>query len=112
MPKEKIGSISEVPPGTAKGYKIKGFDLAIFNINGEFYAIDRKCTHLGGNLVKGKIKDKTVTCPLHGAKYNLETGRLLEQAGTIASWFKKAKNTNTYEITTEDDELVIALPDD
>lgn len=111
MSKEKVCSVKEIPPGRAKSFKIRNYDLAIFNIDGTFYAINRKCTHLKGNLSRGKIEGKTVTCPLHGAKFDLKTGELLEQPGSLAGWFKKGSDTKTYEVMVDGDQLFVELPD-
>lgn len=109
MTKKKLCQISDIPKEGVKTFKMDNLDIAVFNIEGSFYAIDRKCTHLKGNLAKGKIKDKTVQCPLHGSIFNLETGELLHHPGTLAGWFKKAKNTNTYKISVEKNDLYIEI---
>ncbi|MFW9922043.1 MAG: Rieske (2Fe-2S) protein [Candidatus Thorarchaeota archaeon] len=112
MPTEKICSLSEIPPGSVKEFKFQNYDIAIFNVEGKFYAIDRKCTHMKGNLAKGTVEGKIVTCPLHGAKYNLATGELLKQAGSIAGWFKKATNIPTYKTKTQKNDLFVEFPDE
>ena len=110
MALEKLCKIEDIPENTAKKFIIKDFDLAVFNVEGNFYAIDRKCTHMKGNLAKGLVEGTAVRCPLHGAKFNLKTGELLDQPGTIAGWFKKAKNTTVYKMKVKNDELYIDLP--
>jgi len=51
--------------------------IALFNVNGAFYAIDDSCTHRGGPLSKGAIEKNTVTCPWHGASFDLASGQAL-----------------------------------
>ena len=109
MTGKKLCSISEIPNNGVKTFKLKNKDIAIFNVEGEFFAIDRKCTHLKGNLAKGKIDGKTIQCPLHGAIFNLETGELTNPPGTLAGWFKKAKHTNVYKVNIKNEELFIEL---
>jgi 3-phenylpropionate/trans-cinnamate dioxygenase ferredoxin subunit len=109
MTLHKLCPISEIPINSAKRFKISDYDIAVFNVNGKFYAIDRKCTHLRGNLAKGTVKDKTVTCPVHGAVFDLETGELKSQPGTIAGWLKKAKDTKVYSTKIKKDELYIEI---
>ena len=111
MVKKKLCAVSDIPIDAVKTFKIDSLDIAVFNVGGLFYAIDRQCTHFKGNLAKGIIKDKTVQCPLHGAVYNLETGKLQKQPGTVAGWFKKAQDTNVYKITSENKDLFIELPE-
>src|SRR5262249_34203705 len=47
---------------------------ALFNVEGTFYAIDNTCTHRGGPLGEGELSGDTVTCPWHGAHFNVKTG--------------------------------------
>ncbi len=110
MPLEKLCSTKDIPENDAKRFNIKNFDIAVFNVNGEFYAINRKCTHMKGNLAKGLVEDTTVRCPLHGAKFNLKTGELVTHPGTIAGWFKKAKNTTVYKTKVKNNDLYVDLP--
>ena len=74
MPAEKVCSVSDVKPGSAKCVKFAGKDLALFNVGGKFYAIDNKCTHVGGPLCQGKISANDVVCPWHGSKFDVTTG--------------------------------------
>jgi len=65
--------ISDVPPGSA----LLVGDAAVFNVAGSFCATQGKCTHRQGPLSKGKLDGSTVTCPLHGAQFNVCTGAVL-----------------------------------
>ncbi len=73
----KVAEINEVPPGTAKAVDLERRPLALFNIDGTYYAIDDTCTHRGGPLSQGRLEGTTVTCPLHGATYDVTTGNVL-----------------------------------
>ena len=48
-----------------------------FNVGGSFYAIDNISTHRGGPLSEGEVSGEEVTCPWHGAVYNIKTGAVL-----------------------------------
>jgi nitrite reductase/ring-hydroxylating ferredoxin subunit len=65
--------ISEVPPGSALVVQ----NVAVFNIEGTFYATQNECTHKRGPLGKGTLDGTTVTCPVHGAQFNVCTGEVL-----------------------------------
>ena len=65
--------ISEVPPGSA----LLVGDVAVFNVDGIFCATQGKCTHKQGPLSEGKLEGSTVTCPWHGAQFNVCTGAVL-----------------------------------
>ena len=69
-----IAEVSEIPTGNMKGVSLKGKELLIVNVDGHYYAIGGKCTHAGGNLSKGKLAGKIVTCPRHGSKFDVTTG--------------------------------------
>jgi len=111
MPLQKVCSVSELPVNSAKEFNSDKLNIALFNIDGKYYAINRKCTHLKGNLAKGKVVNKTVKCPLHGAVFNLETGEVLTHPGTLAGWFKKAKTTNVYKVKKKGEDLFIDIPE-
>src|SRR5262245_49142803 len=55
-----------------------GKKIALFNLQGSFYAIDDTCTHRGGPLCEGEVAGEEVTCPWHGAVYNIKTGAVLK----------------------------------
>lgn len=109
MVHEKLCAVSEFPSEGRQSFKINGKDIAVFLIDGKYYAIQRKCTHMGGSLLKGKLEGKTIKCPLHGAVYNLETGELLQQVGTLAGMLKKAKNAEVFNVAEENKQLFIEL---
>jgi nitrite reductase/ring-hydroxylating ferredoxin subunit len=70
----KVGSIQEIPPGKAKPVTVNGRKIAVFNINGSFYAIEDQCTHRGAPLSEGECEGTEVICPWHGARFDLSTG--------------------------------------
>lgn len=72
-----IATIDEVSPGQAKLIEVNGNEIALFNIGGQFHAIDNNCTHVGGPLCEGEISGTEVTCPWHGATFDVTTGRVL-----------------------------------
>ena len=71
--KENEFRISEVPPGSV----LLVGDFAVFNIEGGFCATQAMCTHRQGPLSEGSLDGTTVTCPLHGAQFNVWTGAVL-----------------------------------
>jgi len=70
----KIATIHEIPSGQAKKVKVGEKDIALFNVNGTFYAIDNTCPHRGGPLSEGELEGQEVVCPWHGARFNVTTG--------------------------------------
>jgi nitrite reductase/ring-hydroxylating ferredoxin subunit len=70
--------VSEAPPGSA----LLVGDAAVFDVAGSFCATQAKCTHRGGPLDKGKLEGSMVTCPWHGAQFNVCTGAVLRGPAT------------------------------
>ena len=75
----KIAKTKDVPPGQAAPFTIEGQKIALFNVEGTYYAIGDTCTHRGGPLSEGDVQGTRVTCPWHGADFDLKTGAVLGQ---------------------------------
>jgi 3-phenylpropionate/trans-cinnamate dioxygenase ferredoxin subunit len=73
----KVAKTSEIKPGQARLVDVKGKLIALFNVGGEFFALDNTCTHEEGPLVEGEISGHTVICPWHGATFDVRTGEVL-----------------------------------
>ncbi|MGH7174366.1 MAG: Rieske (2Fe-2S) protein [Gemmataceae bacterium] len=84
----KVATIQEVPTGKAKQVKVGGKTLAVFNIDGGFYALDDICPHRGGPLSEGELSGIQVVCPWHGAAFDVTTGAHLcpPARGDVASY--------------------------
>ena len=70
----EIAKTKDVPPGQAAAFTIEGQKIARFNVEGTYYAIGDTCTHRGGPLSEGDVQGTRVTCPWHGADFDLKTG--------------------------------------
>jgi nitrite reductase/ring-hydroxylating ferredoxin subunit len=70
----KVASTGEMVPGSAKQIEINGKTIALFNLGGNYYALDNECTHRGGPLAEGYVEGESVTCPWHGAQFSIKTG--------------------------------------
>jgi nitrite reductase/ring-hydroxylating ferredoxin subunit len=73
----KVAQFDEISPGSGKVVEANGQSIALFNVDGALYAIDNTCTHVGGSLGEGDLIDDTVSCPWHGAQFNVKTGEVL-----------------------------------
>ena len=73
----KAASCSELPPGGKKLLELDGRAIALFNVEGNFYAIDDVCTHDGGPLAEGDLDGCSIQCPRHGARFDVRTGKPL-----------------------------------
>ena len=73
----RVASMKDIASGQAIAVDSQGQRIAVFNLNGAFHAISDTCTHRGGPLSQGKVEGTTVTCPWHGAKFDILTGNVL-----------------------------------
>src|SRR5205809_8129495 len=97
----KVATTDEIAPGQAKLVEAGGSEIALFNVGGSFHAIDNTCTHVGGPLSEGEIDGAEVTCPSHGAMFDVTTGQVL---GPPA-----ASNVTRYNVRVEDWDIAIAV---
>jgi nitrite reductase (NADH) small subunit len=70
-----IAAASDCPPGTAKELVAEDRIIALFNVEGNFHALDGVCPHQGGPLGQGILTGCIVTCPWHGWQFNVTTGQ-------------------------------------
>ena len=63
----KVAKTRDIAPGEGKAVDVGARRIALFNVDGTFYAIDDECTHRGGPLSEGMLMREEVTCPWHGA---------------------------------------------
>lgn len=73
----KVAKAGDIAPGEARGVDALGKRIALFNVDGTFHAIDETCTHRGGPLSEGMVVGTQVTCPWHGAVFDVTTGSVL-----------------------------------
>lgn len=74
----KVAEVHEIPDGKAKRVLVKRHPIAIFNCGGEYFAIDDTCSHADASLAEGEMLDGCkVSCPLHGAQFDIKTGDAL-----------------------------------
>jgi len=99
----KVATVDEVPVNGSKLVEIDSFRIALFNLDGAFYAIEDVCTHDGGPLVEGEIVNgHEVRCPRHGARFDIITGDALS--------FPAIEPTTTYDVYIQGDDLLIESP--
>src|SRR5437867_12604628 len=73
----KVATTQDVAPGRCRMVEVAGRKIALFNVDGSFHAIDDTCAHRGGPLSQGDLAGKEVTCPWHGATFDVTTGAVL-----------------------------------
>lgn len=77
--------------------------VALFHVDGRFYALDDVCTHDGGPLAEGELADHTIACPRHGARFDIRDGRALTMPAT--------KPTKAHQVRVEGDRVLVKIND-
>ena len=70
----RIAVVGAVTPGEGRVVEANGRTLALFNVDGQYFALDNSCPHRGGPLGEGDLEGRTVTCPWHGWRWDVATG--------------------------------------
>ena len=104
----EVAKVDEVPTGRMKSFVVEGREILVINYNGNYFAIGGKCTHAAGDLSKGKLEGKIVTCPRHGARFDVTTG-ICVAGPEVGSLKLKAGNEPTYEVKIEGKSIQVRL---
>lgn len=72
-----VARAEEFSPGTVRTVEIEGTPIAVFNLNGHYYAIEDVCTHEAETLSDGEVAGEEIVCPRHGAHFSILTGAAL-----------------------------------
>lgn len=97
----KVCDVSDLESGQGMTAEVDGAPVAVFNVDGEFYAIGAECTHMGGPLGEGELEGERVECPWHGAIFDVTSGEVKAMPAT--------EGVPSYDVTVEDGEVFIRL---
>lgn len=99
---QTVARASEVGPGQVRLIDLQnGTRICLANVDGAFYAIAGECSHMGGPLAEGELEGTTVTCPWHGAMFDVTSG---EVQGPPAD-----DSLPAYEVRVRGDEVQVAV---
>jgi len=118
MPKHVVATTEEIPPGARKLVTIRGREIGIFNVNGDYYALINRCPHEGAALCKGTLVGRMesdrpgeyrltrpgemLRCPWHGWEFDIRTGQ---------SWCDPEHTwVRSYQVSVEPGETVVKGP--
>ena len=76
----KVTYQQNIPLREGRAVMVGGEEIAVFNLGGEFLAVDNRCPHQGGPLADGIVTGEKVVCPLHGWRICLRSGAILKPA--------------------------------
>ena len=95
-----VARVGEIPPGGVKVVRLEDQPVAVFFVDGQYYATDDLCTHDGGELASGVLEGDVVECPRHGARFNVRTGAVLSAPAVVP--------VSTYEVKLENGDIQVA----
>ena len=72
-----VAKEGELAPGQFRSADVEGVQIVVFNIGGEYFALEDVCTHDGGQLTGGFVDGDQIICPRHGASFCIRTGAAL-----------------------------------
>ena len=103
MPDVPVCPIEELPPGTMKLVHAGLVSLGVFNLDGELYALEDRCSHDDGPLVEGdwEPEEGVAICPRHGSRIDIRTGRAL----TLPAVFP----VDTFPVRVEDGVVIVTV---
>jgi nitrite reductase/ring-hydroxylating ferredoxin subunit len=93
-----------VAPGAVKRIEAGGRAIALFNIDGAFYALDDRCTHMRARPSDGYVEGAIVECPLHFGKFDIRTGKAISAPCTV--------DVRIYPVERDGDSVSVLLPPD
>jgi 3-phenylpropionate/trans-cinnamate dioxygenase ferredoxin subunit len=103
--KEKIfvavAKVDEVPAGTKKLVEVNGAEILLCHTKDRIFAVRNLCTHAHEALDCGRMKAGWISCPVHGARFDLETGAALNPPATMP--------IDTYEVRITGDDIEVAV---
>jgi nitrite reductase/ring-hydroxylating ferredoxin subunit len=135
MERHVVAKVAELPPGSRRLVTIRGQDVVVFNVGGEYFALLDRCPHQGGSLSRGKLtglveasapgevrysrRGEIIRCPWHGWEYDLRTGKSFCDPARLRVRNYEATTmpgtelvagpytAETFEVTVEDDYVVV-----
>ena len=99
---KRVANVTSIPSGKVAVVDVGGKTIAVYNVAGVFYAVDNVCSHRGGPLGEGSLRSTTITCPWHGAQFDVTSGQVL---GLPAS-----ADITSYATKVEEDGVWVAIP--
>ncbi len=100
---QRIASVSELEDGGRQSFLIDDIPALLIRIGDQFYAIEDVCTHDGQPLTDGPIENGEITCPRHGARFDICTGAALCMPAT--------EPVPTFEVEIRDEAIYVRSND-
>lgn len=120
MQYHRLSTTDAVADGEMMRVDIGDHQLAVANVGGEYFAFSDRCPHMNVSLSRGRLKAKTLVCPLHRASFDITSGEKLSDPKIPAPRMIKmvdlmaeieTKNLPVYPLKEEDGQLFVGLPE-
>ncbi len=98
----KAAQAGDVKPGGRKIVEVDGVFIAIFNVDGQYYAVEDRCSHDDGPVAEGELEGHEIVCPRHGARFDIRDGRVLS--------FPAITPIRSFPIKIEGNDILIEIP--
>ena len=108
MKQEIIAQTTELPEGKKMKVTVGNREILLINIGGAYFAVDNKCTHMGGSLYEGNLEGYNVVCPRHGTAFDVRTGAV-SQTGKMAFIKISPKDLHNYPLKIEGTNILIEI---
>jgi nitrite reductase (NADH) small subunit/3-phenylpropionate/trans-cinnamate dioxygenase ferredoxin subunit len=95
-----VAQVSEIEPGAGKVVRVGRDEIALFNVDGRFFAIDNTCPHAGAPIGVHLFDGRVATCGYHGMRFDVTTGDCPDACG----W-----SVQTYITRVVDDQVQVAV---
>jgi 3-phenylpropionate/trans-cinnamate dioxygenase ferredoxin component len=105
----RVADKAELPANQMMIVVVGGKDVLLANVDGYYYAIANKCTHLGGSLAKGVLEGSIVTCPRHGSRFDVKTGKNVRGA-KIGFVKMNVRDEESYAVKVEGTDIMVGIP--
>jgi metal-sulfur cluster biosynthetic enzyme/nitrite reductase/ring-hydroxylating ferredoxin subunit len=99
---ERVAAVTEIPPDGRKSIIVDDMPVLLLRIGEEFFAVEDVCSHDGQPLTEGPVDGSSITCPRHGARFDLKTGNPLCMPAT--------KPITTYSVIVRDGAILVGPP--
>ena len=95
----KVATVSDVSPWTCRHLEAGGRAVAVFNVDGTVYALGGTRTRRGGPLGEGEVDGTIVTCPWHGAQFDVTTGQVVDPPA--------GQSVVAYKVVVEGEDIIV-----
>ncbi len=99
-----VATTSEVDEGEVQQVSVGRTDIALYKLDGDYYATDDICSHAYASLADGYVENGQIECPLHGACFDIKTGKALTAPASV--------DLKTYPVKIEGDKILVGVPTD